>query len=249
MFKKSLMVMAIVFAAGGVMGEEESGCAGGVEVRQADDAYCAQATMGGSKLAPAPTAAQIVEWCAPGSRLQIDNIVRITLAGGEVAYLAAVYDPDNGRNFQHYGVLVRPMLKKVRPVFHLGHKFEVFDHDIKGASGIWTEGCGSGQGTTNCTKTALYFDEWKAVVLHESRSGNNLGQCGEREDNPCGSTSVQWTFLDLNGDGKADLMELVINKSRPRDGKPIWKTKTNVYLLAGEKLVQVPEEAASAPVK
>lgn len=146
-------------------------------------------------------------------------------------------------------MLVRPLLKEARSISELRYKFEVFEHDIKGASGIWTEGCGSGQGTTVCDKTALYLDGWDPVILHETWYGNNMGTCGEYSDRPCHSKHVEWTFMDLNGDGRADLVELVIEQSGPLTNHLTWKTKTNVYLSKGDRFVSAPEPDAPRPSK
>lgn len=86
MLRKGIIIFVMAFATTGVMGEEKSGCAGGVEVRRADEAYY---HVEGVRKTPAPTAAQILEWLKPETTAKIDKLARITLVGGEEAYLAA----------------------------------------------------------------------------------------------------------------------------------------------------------------
>ncbi|MDP2971370.1 MAG: hypothetical protein Q8P64_19520 [Deltaproteobacteria bacterium] len=190
-----------------------------------------------------PNDSQIQEWWKPENRkkpnekLEVNKVVPIRLTGKEEAFLAAVYFPERGRNFFSGALLVRPSQKEARQVQEVGDHFEVHDLDLDGVSEISTKIVGSGQGTTAGEKILLYFDGWKPVVLYKKAFGDNLGACGEYLGHRCYSEEVVWTFTDLDGDDKRDLVELVIKKEGKETDKLRWATKVNVFLLKQKRFI------------
>jgi hypothetical protein len=189
-----------------------------------------------------PSDYQIYLWWDPPEgktkcAMFVGRVIPITLTGNERAYLAAASFPDRGRNFQKGSILVRPKLREAREIDEVGHDFGVLHNNVNGAAVIWTEGFGSGQGTTDGKKRVLYFNGWKPVILHEVSFGDNLGACGE--DNPgheCYAKKVTWAFIDLDNDHKDDLIEVVIQQKGPNTDELLWAMKVNAYLIKDGKL-------------
>jgi len=99
------------------------------------------------------------------------------------------------------------------------------------------------QGQLSGDKSFLYFDGWKAVILHSCEFGNNLGSCGRKETGrPCYSTDVTWTFTDLAGDMSDDVVEST-NQGVGEDGDCVtWKTVVNTYMLKDKQSVPASPE-------
>jgi len=168
----------------------------------------------------------------------VDKVIPIAIAGNEKAFLAAVTFPYRGRNFQRGSLLVRPKLREAREMDQVGYHFGTVRNNFNGAEIIWTEGFGSGQGTTAGQKSVLYFDGWKPVILHEMSVGDNLGQCGVELDlRECYAIKVAWTFVDLDNDRKDDLIEVVIQQKGPSTDKLSWAVKVNTYLIKDGEVI------------
>lgn len=198
------------------------------------------------------TDAQIEQWwksgqkVAPDERLEVNgNMTSIKLTGNEEAVLVTVTFPGRGRNSYDGVLLVRPKLKEAREIEGIKN-FKVFTSFRLDSepSLISAAGSDSGGGTTFGEKRALFFDGWNPVVLHEERLGNNSGSCGP--DRACFAQELEWIFLDLNGDSRVDLVEVVIQKYGGQN-KTRWVAKTNTYLRKGNRFVASPSSMQMDP--
>lgn len=153
---------------------------------------------------PTPSEAEILDWLenkdATG-RVGVKSIHRITLRGGERAYLAEAYFPDSGRNFSEGYVLARPALRKARA---LGNEFRTL------VAGVTTQGqvalllrMESGQGSTHSIHFLAAFDGWDVkTVFTAPESYENSGDCGHPEIVPRPCVNME-TFLNFSHSGLA----------------------------------------------
>jgi hypothetical protein len=207
--------------------------------------YCAPYACGPVRSSlQQPSLDEIREWWFPMRTweeckdLSIERIERVVLESHEEAFLCEVWFPDRPRLFLSGALLVRPNLKEAREIAEMWRDFEVYDFDGDGVSEIVTWGYGLAQGHTDGWKSILHFDGWEPVILHKQNFGDSLGCCGkEIIGRECDSKEVYWSFTDLDGDGKIDLMELLIYKEGPEPEQLKWKTETHAYLFKGGKLV------------
>lgn len=208
--------------------------------------------MGRSSRPSGPTKAQIDEWWKPQNRecptekLQVNDLMGVSLSGGEEAFLASVFFLDRGRNAFGGSLLVRPKLKEAREVEEIGKHFETIGL-LDGSSGpslISTEVVASGQGTTGGQMSIVMLDGWKAIVLHKRDFGDNLGGCGSIFHRRCRSEETRWIFADLDRDGRTDLIEVVISQDGAEAKNLSWRTTTRAYLLKGGKYIPAPASNA-----
>lgn len=190
-----------------------------------------------------PTVEQIYRWWKPEHRespdedIDVYEVRRIYLTGGELAFVAEVGFPQRGRNFARGCLLIRPKLEEARQIEELGKRFGDISYSIDRASCIWTESWASGQGTTHRHKRVLYLDGWNPVILYERKFGDNLGDCGYSNRGRCYQEVVAWTFTDLDRDSRDDLVELVVQKRGADDRQLLYSAKLNWYLIKDGKFV------------
>jgi hypothetical protein len=176
--------------------------------------------------------------------------LQIGLLNNEVAYIVPVGFYSRGRNFIWHTVMVRPSIKEVREVaYPVGQDFVGHDLNHDGISEIETISLGSGQGTTHGEKSIVQFKDWKPIVLHRKEFYDNLGCCGPPEwgCGKCESQEVKWKFIDLNHDGKDDLLEEIIIKEDASPDKINIKKKVfrkylfkrNMFILLNGKQINV----------
>lgn len=199
----------------------------------------------GGPLPETPNHEQIRKWWFPGrnwkqcKELTIDRIEPVALESGEQAFLCSVGFPDRARLFLAGSLLVRPNLQAATELDVVFEDFDIYDLDGDGISEVVTWGCGLGQGQTACRRNILRIRGWDPVILYQRQFGDNLGACGqEMMGRNCRSLEVYWSFADLNGDNKIDLLELLVYKEGPDTDQLKWRTETKAYLLKDGKFVQ-----------
>jgi hypothetical protein len=189
---------------------------------------------GSSSAANIPSHEQVQAWWGTASSedMRIEGeVLEIHLRSQELAYIAEAAFYQRGRNDTHHTVLIRPKLQQVRELaFPVGGSVSVQDADGDGVSELITIASGSGQGTTVRIESIVQVDGWKPVLLHQVRTGDNLGMCGSVK---CKATEVEWRFERLQGQNKAVLVE-TISTSTGRTPEHMTTTKVVVqYLLSG----------------
>ena len=164
-----------------------------------------------------PTEAQVRAWLDSAEDLYLYKSTPIVLTTGEPAFLVETEFPQRGRNFSHGVVLVRPRLRQAREIEGIaGSRFITVRPERGGQTFVALDEVASGQGTVEGRKVLYVFDGWRPVALLRSEFRDNLGNCGLTESSdPCHAREVEWTFTDVNGDGKPDLVETVTTKSGP----------------------------------
>jgi len=171
-----------------------------------------------------PTKETIVEWWNQPERVQIGDIKKITLIGGETAYLASAEFVDRGRNFSRGVLLARPSLNKAIDLSSLiDSEFDIIKLGSYpfSASYIVSTPWASGQGTYEGKKTLLYFNGWEPIVVLVRKESDNLGV--NADSCPSASRRFEWKFVDLNNDKALDLIEVRIDEKRV---KPDCQLKT-----------------------
>lgn len=190
-----------------------------------------------------PTAEILQSWWKKDSteKMTVDgDLIPITLKSKEQAFLAPVYI-SRGRNDSWHTALLRPMLMEIHEIGHpVRRDSKVLDLDHDGISEIESVSLGSGQGTTHGEKSIVQIEDWKPIILHRKEFYGNLGCCGPPEwgCGKCVSQEVKWEYVDLDNDGKDDLIEEVIIKEGSFSNKINVKKKiTRKYLFKNNKLI------------
>ncbi len=141
--------------------------------------------------------------------------------------------------------MVRPKIKEVQEIEEPVEQDSIV-HDLNhdGISEIETVSLGSGQGTTEGTKSIVQFEGWKPIVLHQMEFNDNLGCCGPPLGGcgQCVSKEVNWKFVDLDGDGNEDLVEEIIFKKGPQEEQLSTKKMTNKYLFKNNTFTKIKEK-------
>jgi hypothetical protein len=168
--------------------------------------------------------------------------VMIKLRNKEKAFLVPVFF-SRGRNEADRTVLVRPALKEVREATDPVRRDSVA-HDLNhdGISEIETCALGSGQGTTDGEKSIVQFEDWKPIVLHRKEFNDNLGCCGPPGlgCGKCESQEVKWKFIDLDHDGKDDLIEeIIIEGGASSNRRNIKKKIIRKYLFKNNMFIRL----------
>ncbi len=194
----------------------------------------------------APTHSQIMKWWKPGDTykpdeaMEIGDVQLVRLVNGEKAFAGSVTFPYRGYCCNAGILLIRPVLQEAREIrlLNLAGVDEVTDIDRDGISEVVTSASFGRHGFSGGEKTILHFDGWRPIVLHKQSFGDNFGDCGkEFERGPCESKEVKWFFLDLDGDRKSDLVEVLIFGEGEEPDRLKWALGVNFYLLKNGKFV------------
>lgn len=165
--------------------------------------------------------------------------VEIKLRNKETAYLVKVILDNAGRNDMTRQLLVRPELQEARLISqdYAMHVVGVHDLDNNGVSEVVTDSSASGQGTHSGASYILQFDGWSPIVLLESRYEGNGGYY---EENHIEYLLIEneWEYIDLNRDGKLDVLETVTYRSGRNSLPPLVAVWKNRYLFLGDKFVK-----------
>jgi hypothetical protein len=207
---------------------------------------------------PTPTHDQIKAWWKPEQRkeeakafwgIEIDphedmgigDAVPVRLKSGEQAFVASVSFPTRGRCCDQGLLLVRPTLHEARQTHTLSRVDEIIDLDQTGIDEVVMSGGFTGQGVTEVQKVIFYFDGWEPITLHSRLYvEDDLGSgCGVEVGRRCHREEVKWTFVDVDGDGKKDLVELIECGDGDEPDALTFATKVNVYLFKDKKFVLV----------
>lgn len=159
--------------------------------------------------AQTPSKVTIATWWNQPERVEIGDIKKITLDGGETAYLASTQFVERGRNFSRGVLLARPSLKKAIDLSTLlDASFDIVKLSSypSSESYIVTTPGASGQGDYEGKKTLLHFIGWEPIVVMTRKEFDNRGTTADG----CPSTSrrFEWKFVDLNNDRELDLIEI-----------------------------------------
>jgi len=178
--------------------------------------------------------------------------LQIGLRSKEVAYLVPVGFYGRGRNFIWHTVMVRSSIKEVREVEEPVRSDSIC-HDLNhdGISEIETVSLGSGQGTTDGEKSIVQFEEWKPIILHRKEFNDNLGCCGPPGlgCGKCESQEVKWKFIDLDHDGKKDLIEeIIIEGGTSSERIKIKKKIIRKYLFKNNMFIRLNGKQVNATI-
>jgi hypothetical protein len=187
------------------------------------------------------------------------DLLEVRLKNLEVAYMAPVSFFSRGRNDIWHMVLVRPKLRAVREIEFPMRSAVVRDVDHDGISEVVTTQIASGQGTSVVIDSIVHIDGWKPKVLHQAKSGDNLGACMPAAPTPCRSVKVDWQFQDATENGVAILIETITTsegaspeetshrKNRtvapPASAHETVRSTVNRYSFTGERFVRKKEAA------
>ncbi len=201
-----------------------------------------------------PSHSQIEKWWksedgkSPDEELHVKEVRPIRLKGGEKAFVASVIFPTRGHCCGAGILLIRPDLQEARQLHSVSNVQidRVIDIDGDGIDELAITDSQSGLGSLGGNKLILSFDGWSPGILHMRAFGDNLGSCGSELSvtrRSCHSESERWTFVDLNGDGAQDLVELVDCEDGPEPERMAFTTTVvNVYLFKDKKFVRLSPE-------
>lgn len=162
-----------------------------------------------------PPEQQVRRWHGMAEGVYLYAHVPVVLANGEHAMLVETKFPQRGRNFSPAVVLIRPGLKQAREIKGIGgSKFVTLQPEPDGRTFVALDEVASGQGTVEGRKILFSFDGWRPVIVLKNEFRDNLGSCGfVRGEDRCYAREVDWKFIDVNADGRVDMVETVTLKS------------------------------------
>lgn len=187
-----------------------------------------------------PTPELIKQWWAKHSTELLDVTeapLEVRLRSKEPAYLLEVDFAQRGRNFAARSVLIRPLLQEVREVSSpVSRSNVVYDLDQDGVSEVVSTEVGSGQGYTDGSLTIIQFDEWTPVTLFQ-RDFANYNAWGE-DDYRFYDKSVDWQFVDLDKDGKLDLVEVTTYQNGRNQRPPVVETIRRKFMFKNNAFIK-----------
>ncbi len=196
---------------------------------------------------PTPTKEQIETWWKPENKekpdeeFHISDMKPVRLKSGEKAFVASVWFPTRGHCCDYGIMLIRPALQEAKLTEDGVQVERVMDIGSHGFDEVVIDRLCLEHGYLTGLKIILYFDGWNPVVVHSAEYEDNSGYgCGGDSGRPCHSVSVEWTFSDLQGDGKLCLVERIQYDDDEEDGESAWVTKISVYKFVDLKFVIVP---------
>lgn len=187
-----------------------------------------------------PTPELIKQWWAKHSTELLDvteEPLKVRLRSKEPAYLLAVNFSERGRNFANRSVLIRPLLQEVREVSSpVSRSNVVYDLDQDGVSEVVSIEAGSGQGQSNGTHSIVQFDEWTPVTLFQ-RDFGSYNAWGE-DNYRFYDMSVDWQFVDLDKDGKLDLVEVTTYQNGRNHRPPVVETIRRKFMFKNNAFIK-----------
>lgn len=161
-----------------------------------------------------PTFEHLKAW-APAEQvalgISVNDLVPVTLLGGEQAYLASVSYQKAPRNFWAGYLLVRPRLQRARALEDFGgHYNEITPLEPSSESQrvVLVGSAASGQGYSERIYSVVTFDGWNAKSLYRVSESDNSGHCGQLAETHCKGNTV---FINVLTEGvPADKLALVV---------------------------------------
>lgn len=143
-----------------------------------------------------PSIEEILAW-VPADKvvmgITIDQLVPVTVVGGEQAYLASVSYKEAARNGWAGYLLVRPLLKQARALDEFGGQYNgitPLDTYSPSQSALVIGTAGSGQGTSGSTYSLVEFDGWTVNTIYSVSESDNSGSCGADVEKYCKGNNV-----------------------------------------------------------
>ena len=166
------------------------------------------------------------------------NIIEIRLRDKTIAYLAQASFNNRGRNDTWHAIIIRPELEEVREVEEpVRSDIAVYDLDHDGVSEVVAVSLGSGQGTTVGTKSIVQFDGWTPIVLYKADFEDNEGAYGTRNIRYF-SRDISWRFVNLDKDGRSDLVEEITTKKGRNHRSPITTRIRHKFVFKGGRFIR-----------
>lgn len=163
-----------------------------------------------------PDEKTIKTWLHVDEECAIEKILKITLVGGESAYIGHILFPERGRCCEEATVLVRLQFKQAQEIPVISQTLNVLDLDGDGVSEIEAQGSHMGQGWVEGIWQIYSIDGWTPVFLYEYGPvvlNNEFAGCGLKDhdywNRVCERRTVTLTYEDLNHDQITDLIEIV----------------------------------------
>lgn len=220
----------------------------------APDVKAAHGSGGGS-----PSAETVQQWWKnySGEEMKVEgDLIGTRLKNRELAYLAPVSFFGRGRNDIWHMVLIRPALREVREMAFPMRSATVLDLDHDGVSEVVARQVLSGQGANIVIDSVVQLDGWMPKVLHQVKSGDNLGACMTPPDQaPCKNMNVDWRFRDTKGQRSVALTETITTVTGTAPGEMLHQKKgagtppisahetvhttVNRYFFAGDRFVRI----------